>query len=77
MALPDNVTPPKVTALVVPTFLSAKVGALLLTVNTSLPNKPETTSAPVAAVVALYTLLLAVAVITGVPGTVDWLLNVS
>ena len=68
LALPAKVTPAKLTVLAVPTFLSAKLGALLEMLNTSLPNKPVTAKAPVAKLLPSYTLLLAAAVMTGVPG---------
>ena len=64
-------TPPKLTVLPVPTFLLAKATVLLLAVSTSPANRPVTAIRPVAAVVASYTLLSAVAVNTGVPDAGD------
>ena len=68
MALPDKVTPLKVTVLAVPTLASSKVGALLVTVRLSPANKPFKIRLPVAEVLALYTLLLAAVVKLTAPG---------
>ena len=66
--MPSKLTPLKLTVLALPTLESANVGAWLVTLSTSPGNKLVKDKRPLAAVVPSYTLLLAVAVNTGVPG---------